>query len=130
MKDEKYNLYYDYEMSLYEYLFGINHKFQILNCEGDSYIIDFENNNNNQYINCIQYINNSESHYYETTNIENLFGHHGEYVVNNKGIKYYEDNIFKYGNFIIKFKVYDKYFELNSTYKEDENFKELIKKYF
>ena len=54
----------------------------------------------------------------------------GEYVVNNKGFPYKEENKYKNGKFIIKFKVCNKYLQLNSEYKKDENFKKLIKKYF
>ena len=54
----------------------------------------------------------------------------GEYVVNNKGFMYKEGDKYKNGKFIIKFSVCNKYLELNSEYKEDENFKELINKYF
>ena len=101
MKDEKYNLYYDMEISLYEYLFGINKFIKILNMKEN--IIEIDSNN-----------------IYEN----------GEYVVNNKGFMYKEGDKYKNGKFIIKFKVCNKYLELNSKYKEDENFKELINKYF
>ena len=101
MKDEKYNLYYDMEISLYEYLFGINKFIKILNMKEN--IIEIDSNN-----------------IYEN----------GEYVVNNKGFPYKEENKYKNGKFIIKFKVCNKYLQLNSEYKEDENFKKLIKKYF
>ena len=43
---------------------------------------------------------------------------------------YYEDDIYKYGNFIIKFKIFNKYLQLKNEYKKDDFLKELIKKYF
>ena len=101
MKDEKYNLYYDMEISLYEYLFGINKFIKILNMKENIIEIDSDN-------------------IYQD----------GEYVVNNKGFPYKEETKYKNGKFIIKFKVCNKYLELNREYKKDENFKELIKKYF
>lgn len=101
MKDEKYNLYYNMEISLYEYLFGINKFIKILNMKEN--IIEIDSNN-----------------IYEN----------GEYVVNNKGFMYKERDKYKNGKFIIKFSVCNKYLELNSEYKEDKNFKELINKYF
>lgn len=101
MKDEKYNLYYNMEISLYEYLFGINKFIKILNMKEN--IIEIDSNN-----------------IYEN----------GEYVVNNKGFMYKEGDKYKNGKFIIKFSVCNKYLELNSEYKEDKNFKELINKYF
>ena len=101
MKDEKYNLYYNMEISLYEYLFGINKFIKILNMKENIIEIDSDN-------------------IYQD----------GEYVVNNKGFPYKEETKYKNGKFIIKFKVCNKYLELNREYKKDENFKELIKKYF
>lgn len=101
MKDEKYNLYYNMEISLYEYLFGINKFIKILNMKEN--IIEIDSNN-----------------IYEN----------GEYVVNSRGFMYKEGDKYKNGKFIIKFSVCNKYLELNSEYKEDKNFKELINKYF
>ena len=42
MKDEKYNLYYDIEISLYEYLFGINKFIKILDMKDN--IIEIDSN--------------------------------------------------------------------------------------
>lgn len=102
MKDEKFNLYYDMEVSLIEYLFGIKKILKILNMKDN--IIEL--------------------------NIDTLY-EDVEYIVNDKGLLYKEnDNKYKNGKFIIKFKVCNKYLELNAKYKEDKNFKDLIKKYF
>lgn len=101
MKDEKYNIYYDMEVSLIEYLFGVKKNLKIFNMEDNIVEID-----------------------------SNTLYEEGEYIINDKGLLYKEDNEYKHGKFIIKFKVYNKYLELNSEYKEDEKFKELINKYF
>tara|TARA_Y100000591_G_C21727579_1_gene642227 strand:- start:85 stop:972 length:888 start_codon:yes stop_codon:yes gene_type:complete len=98
-KDEKYNLYYELDVSLYEYLFGLNKTIKIFDII--DHVIELDSN----------------------TLYEN-----GEYIFKNKGIMYYEDDNYKYGDFIIKFNIFNKY--LNNEYKEDENFKDLIKKYF
>lgn len=98
IKDEKYNLYYDMEISLYEYLFGINKFIKILNMKENIIEID------------------SNSIYKD-----------GEYLINNKGLLYKENNEYKHGKFIINFKVYNKCFESNTEYTD---LKELINKYF
>lgn len=103
MNNEKYNLYYDMEVSLYEYLFGINKFIKILDMTEN--IIEL----------------NSTCLYEE-----------GVYIVNNKGILYKDGDEYKHGNFIINFKVsvYSKNLELNSQFKNDNLFKENIIKYF
>ena len=103
MNNEKYNLYYNMEVSLYEYLFGINKFIKILNMTEN--IIEL----------------NSTCLYKE-----------GIYIVNNKGILYKDGDEYKHGNFIINFKVsvYNKNLELNSQFKNDNLFKENIIKYF
>ncbi len=98
-KDEKYNLYYELDVSLYEYLFGLNKTIKIFDII--DHVIELDSNS-----------------LYEN----------GEYIFKNKGIMYYEDDNYKYGDFIVKFNIFNKY--LNNEYKEDENFKDLIKKYF
>jgi hypothetical protein len=90
------------EVSIYEYLFGINKFIKILDMSEN--IIEL--NNNSLYEN-------------------------GEYVLNNKGFLYKIDEKYVRGKFIIKFKVCNKYFKLNTTeYKENIEFQNLIKKYF
>jgi len=101
IKNEKYNLYYDMEVSIYEYLFGINKFIKILDMSEN--IIELNNN----------------------TLYEN-----SEYVLNNKGFLYKIDGKYVRGKFIIKFKVCNKYFKLNTEYKENIEFQNLIKKYF
>ena len=101
IKNEKYNLYYDMEVSIYEYLFGINKFIKILDMSEN--IVEL--NNNELYEN-------------------------GEYVLNNKGFLYKLDEKYVRGKFIIKFKVCNKYFKLNTEYKENTEFQNLIKKYF
>ena len=114
-KNEKYNLYYDYEISLYDGLFGYNGILNILNNIDDEYKIEFK------YDDDIQYLNN--------INIGSLYGVRS-YKVNNKGIQYYENDKIKSGDFIINFIIRNKNMEICSDYIKDEKFKELIKKYF
>ena len=111
MKDEKYNLYYNMEISLIEYLFGIKKILKIFNMEENIIEIDSDSMYEGKHLQYCMYIN-------------------GEYIVNNKGFLYKEGNKYINGKFIIKFKVCNKYLEVNTLYKEDKNFKELIKKYF
>jgi len=101
IKNEKYNLYYDMEVSIYEYLFGINKFIKILDMSEN--IIELKNN----------------------TLYEN-----SEYVLNNKGFLYKKDEKYVRGKFIIKFKVCNKNLKLNTEYKENIEFQNLIKKYF
>ena len=101
IKNEKYNLYYDMEVSIYEYLFGINKFIKILDMSEN--IIELKNN----------------------TLYEN-----SEYVLNNKGFLYKIDEKYVRGKFIIKFKVCNKNLKLNTEYKENIEFQNLIKKYF
>lgn len=101
IKNEKYNLYYDMEVSIYEYLFGINKFIKILDMSEN--IIELKNN----------------------TLYEN-----SEYVLNNKGFLYKKDEKYVRGKFIIKFKVCNKNLKLNTEYKENIELKNLIKKYF
>lgn len=101
MKDEKYNLYYDMEISLYEYLFGINKFIKILDMKDNIIEID-----------------------------SNELYKDGEYVIDNKGLLYKENNKYKHGKFIIKFKVHNKCFEYNIECRKDNDLKDLINKYF
>tara|TARA_B110000259_G_scaffold180218_1_gene220668 strand:+ start:2271 stop:3293 length:1023 start_codon:yes stop_codon:yes gene_type:complete len=101
IKNEKYNLYYDMDISLYEYLFGITKFIKILNMNEN--IIELDN--------------------------DKLY-HMGEYIVTNKGFLYNKNDKYLRGDFIVKFKVYNKYFKLNTQYKENSELKNLIKKYF
>ena len=101
IKSEKYNLYYDIEVSLYEYLFGIKKFIKILNMKENIIELDL-----------------------------NALHEEGKHIINNKGLLYKCGDEYKYGNFIINFKVCNKGYNLNNKYMENENFKELIKKYF
>lgn len=99
-KDQKYNLYYDMDITLSEYLFGINKSIKIL---------DMDNN----------IININSDTLYENKNI----------VISNKGLIYKNDEKYFRGDFIIKFTILNKS-EKNLEFKNNPELKNLICKYF
>tara|TARA_B100000900_G_scaffold415451_1_gene445373 strand:+ start:8763 stop:9653 length:891 start_codon:yes stop_codon:yes gene_type:complete len=99
-KNQKYNLYYDMDITLSEYLFGINKSIKIL---------DMYNN----------IINVNNNKLYENKDI----------VISNKGLIYKNDEKYFRGDFIIKFTILNKS-EKNLEFKNNPEFKNLICKYF
>lgn len=98
--DAKYNLYYDMDITLSEYLFGINKSIKIL---------DMDNN----------IVNINSNTLYENN----------EVVISNKGFIYKNDEKYFRGDFIIKFTILNKS-EINLEFKNDPEFKKIICKYF
>ena len=99
-KKQKYNLYYDMDITLSEYLFGINKYIKIL---------DMDNN----------IVNVNSNKLYENKDI----------VISNKGLIYKNDEKYFRGDFIIKFTILIKS-EKNLEFKNNPEFKNLINKYF
>ena len=99
-KKQKYNLYYDMDITLSEYLFGINKYIKIL---------DMDNN----------IVNVNSNKLYENKDI----------VISNKGLIYKNDEKYFRGDFIIKFTILIKS-EKNLEFKNNPEFKNLICKYF
>lgn len=98
--DAKYNLYYDMNITLSEYLFGINKSIKIL---------DMDNN----------IVNINSNTLYENN----------EVVISNKGLIYKNDTNYFRGDFIIRFIILNKS-EINLAFKNDPEFKKIICKYF
>lgn len=98
--DAKYNLYYDMDITLSEYLFGINKSIKIL---------DMDNN----------IVNINSNTLYENN----------EVVISNKGLIYKNDTNYFRGDFIIRFIILNKS-EINLEFKNDLEFKKIIRKYF
>lgn len=98
--DSKYNLYYDMNITLSEYLFGINKSIKIL---------DMYNN----------IVNINSNTLYENN----------EVVISNKGLIYKNDTNYFRGDFIIRFIILNKS-EINLEFKNDLEFKKIIRKYF
>lgn len=98
--DAKYNLYYDMNITLSEYLFGINKSIKIL---------DMDNN----------IVNINSNTLYENN----------EVVISNKGLIYKNDTNYFRGDFIIRFIILNKS-EINLEFKNDPEFKKIICKYF
>ena len=99
-KNQKYNLYYDMDITLSEYLFGINKSIKIL---------DMDNN----------IINVNSNKLYENKDI----------VISNKGLIYKNGEKYFRGDFIIKFTILNKS-EKKLEFKNNPEFKNLICKYF
>lgn len=98
--DAKYNLYYDMNITLSEYLFGIDKSIKIL---------DMDNN----------IVNINSNTLYENN----------EVVISNKGLIYKNDTNYFRGDFIIRFIILNKS-EINLEFKNDPEFKKIICKYF
>ena len=98
--DTKYNLYFDMNITLSEYLFGIDKSIKIL---------DMDNN----------IVNINSNTLYENN----------EVVISNKGLIYKNDTNYFRGDFIIRFIILNKS-EINLEFKNDREFKKIICKYF
>lgn len=98
--DTKYNLYFDMNITLSEYLFGIDKSIKIL---------DMDNN----------IVNINSNTLYENN----------EVVISNKGLIYKNDTNYFRGDFIIRFIILNKS-EINLEFKNDPEFKKIICKYF
>ena len=98
--DTKYNLYYDMNITLSEYLFGIDKSIKIL---------DMDNN----------IVNINSNTLYENN----------EVVISNKGLIYKNHTNYFRGDFIIRFIILNKS-EINLEFKNDPEFKKIICKYF
>ena len=101
MKDEKYNLYYNMTISLYDYLFNENFFIKLLNIEDN--IIEIDRNN---------------------------FSSKYNYTIKNKGLSYKNNNGCNKGDLIINIIIKNINLQLIDEYKNDKKLKELVIKYF
>ena len=101
MKDEKYNLYYNMTISLYDYLFNEKFFIKLLNIEDN--IIEIDRNN---------------------------FTGNDNYTIKNKGLSYKNNDECNKGNLIINIIIKNINLQLIDEYKNDKNLKELFIKYF
>ena len=100
MKDEKYNLYYNMTISLYDYLFNEKFFIKLLNIEDN--IIEIDRNN---------------------------FTGNDNYTIKNKGLSYKNNDECNKGNLIINIIIKNINLQLIDEYKNDKNLKELFIKY-
>lgn len=101
MKDEKYNLYYNMTISLYDYLFNEKFFIKLLNIEDN--IIEIDRNN---------------------------FSSKYNYTIKNKGLSYKNNNGCNKGDLIINIIIKNINLQLIDEYKNDKKLKELVIKYF
>lgn len=101
MKDEKYNLYYNMTISLYDYLFNEKFFIKLLNIEDN--IIEIDRNN---------------------------FSSKYNYTIKNKGLSYKNNDGYNKGDLIINIIIKNINCKLIDEYKNDKKLKELVIKYF
>jgi curved DNA-binding protein CbpA len=101
MKDEKYNLYYNMTISLYDYLFNEKFFIKLLNIEDN--IIEIDRNN---------------------------FSSKYNYTIKNKGLSYKNNDGCNKGDLIINIIIKNINLQLIDEYKNDKKLKELVIKYF
>lgn len=101
MKDEKYNLYYNMTISLYDYLFNEKFFIKLLNIEDN--IIEIDRNN---------------------------FSSKYNYTIKNKGLSYKNNDGCNKGDLIINIIIKNINCKLIDEYKNDKKLKELVIKYF
>jgi curved DNA-binding protein CbpA len=101
MKDEKYNLYYNMTISLYDYLFNEKFFIKLLNIEDN--IIEIDRNN---------------------------FSTKYNYTIKNKGLSYKNNDGCNKGDLIINIIIKNINLQLIDEYKNDKKLKELVIKYF